>query len=124
MNLLLMILSRHDSVSSPRWRKDSSQLANNFVDCSAKAQNKAMLAISPKSETFTWQVNPNPPVNLPFPTSFFASSQCNIPTCSQAARTSNHGFHGLHGFLLSVASAQSVVNSAFGCGSAAPRQTN
>ena len=29
MNLLFMILSRHDSVSPPHWRKDSSQLANN-----------------------------------------------------------------------------------------------
>jgi hypothetical protein len=26
----------------------------------AKAENKAMLAISQKSETFTWQVNPKP----------------------------------------------------------------
>jgi hypothetical protein len=27
----------------------------------AKAENKPMLAISPRSETCTWQVNPNPP---------------------------------------------------------------
>jgi len=27
----------------------------------AKAKNKAVLAISPESETFTWQVNPNLP---------------------------------------------------------------
>ena len=27
----------------------------------AKPENKAMLAISPKAETFTWRVNPNPP---------------------------------------------------------------
>ena len=47
----------------------------------AKAQNKAILATSSKSETFTWQVNPNPPPNLPFPVSFFASSRlcCSHP---------------------------------------------
>jgi hypothetical protein len=31
----------------------------------AKAKSKAMLAISTRSETFTWQVNPNPSPNLP-----------------------------------------------------------
>jgi hypothetical protein len=39
----------------------------------AKAGNKAALAILAKSETFTWQVNPNPLPNLPFSSSFFAS---------------------------------------------------
>ena len=32
----------------------------------AKAEDKAMPAISPKPETLTWQVNPNPPPSLPF----------------------------------------------------------
>ena len=36
MTLLLMILSCHDSVSSPRWYKDSSQLASNFDHSSAQ----------------------------------------------------------------------------------------
>jgi hypothetical protein len=31
----------------------------------AKAETKAMLAISPKPENFTWQVNPNPPPEPP-----------------------------------------------------------
>jgi hypothetical protein len=47
----------------------------------AKAENKAMLAISPKSETFTWQVNTKPLPNLPFPIAFFASSRL---CCSHA----------------------------------------
>jgi hypothetical protein len=33
----------------------------------AKAENKAMLTISPKSETFTWQVKAKPLPNLRFP---------------------------------------------------------
>ena len=41
----------------------------------AKAENNATLAISPKSETFTVQVNPKPPPSLLFASSFFASSR-------------------------------------------------
>jgi hypothetical protein len=41
----------------------------------AKAENKATLAISPQLGTFTLQVNPNPHPDLPFPSSFFASSR-------------------------------------------------
>lgn len=41
----------------------------------AKAENNATLAISPKSETFTVQVNRKPPPSLPFASSFFASSR-------------------------------------------------
>ena len=41
----------------------------------AKSENNATLAISPKSETFTVQVNPKPPPGLPFASSFFASSR-------------------------------------------------
>ena len=33
----------------------------------AKPENQAMLAISPKAETFIWQVNPNHPQNCLFP---------------------------------------------------------
>ena len=47
----------------------------------AKAENNATLAITPKSETFTGQVNPKPPPSLPFASSFFASSRlcCSRP---------------------------------------------
>jgi hypothetical protein len=47
----------------------------------AKAEDKAILAISPKSGTFTWQVKAKPRPNLPFPSAFFASSRlcCSHP---------------------------------------------
>jgi hypothetical protein len=47
----------------------------------AKEENKAMLAISPKSENPTWKVSAKPLPNLPFPSAFFASSRlcCSHP---------------------------------------------
>jgi hypothetical protein len=47
----------------------------------AKAGNQGMHGTSPKSEAFTWQVNPNHPANLPLPGFFFASSRlcCSHP---------------------------------------------
>jgi hypothetical protein len=48
----------------------------------AKAENKARRAIRPKSATFTWQVDPNPPPNMPSHSSFLASSRlgCSLLT--------------------------------------------
>jgi len=50
-----------------------------------RLEDKAMPAISPKSEAFTWQVIPNPPQHPPFPSSFFASSRlrCSHPGTSR-----------------------------------------
>jgi hypothetical protein len=47
----------------------------------AKAGNQGMHGTSPKSEAFTWQVNPNHPANLPLPGFFFTSSRlcCSHP---------------------------------------------
>ena len=43
MNLLFMILSRHDSVGPSGWRKDSSQLANNFGYSRAEMRREGVL---------------------------------------------------------------------------------
>ena len=53
MNLLLMILSRHDSVGPLRWRKDSSRLANNLDYSSAeKDLPESPEDLSPQSDGF------------------------------------------------------------------------
>ena len=54
----------------------------------SKPENKAMLAISPKAETFTWQVNPNPQkiaVSQPF-LRVFAVPLLFTPNCGVQAQ--------------------------------------
>jgi hypothetical protein len=62
----------------------------------AKAENKALLAPSPKPETFTRQVNPNHPPNLPFPGFGFASSRlcCSHPSAAFRVKLLLKAFQG------------------------------
>ena len=105
-------------VFSRSWRRDISswmpQVEQRRREV-AKAENEAMLAVSPKSEVLTWQANTKQLLNLPFPSVFFASSQCKRPE----SRISSNIFSTAV-FSALIASLRFRGRLPFGCGSAAP----